>query len=480
MVWERTFVGKQEVLSTYWEGLSYKKYHKIFFGIDVDYGFRYVDGQFFYWSEDRLKVQQALQDNPTKTIAFCNKSLQKISIDFLNYCKRISQVDFSPKTNQEILPLFLEWYGEFAKTYCGFTIPLEIEPVLTKLLSDHLQPFIDPAKEFIQFSSTLSLFFLPSDEINLIKEKKELLALALILKKEKVCFDKLSLPFKEKIEKHRQKYAYMGFFLLGGKPWATNSILQRLREEVENEPQTLLTKMEERKRQEEKKLKQFISKIKENEFKELIALAREISFLRTFHAEKATEACYYAQPLLQEVAQRMNVSYGHFIYLLPSEIEDFYTKNRQINLAEIRERQKAYVLVNRPKIQIYTGRSIEKFKREHEQKISQGHELKGSIANIGFVKGIARVIHDKSELPKVQKGDILVAELTTPDFVPAMERAAAFVTDTGGITSHAAIIAKEFNKPCIVGTEIATKILKDGDLVEVNATTGTIKVLSRK
>lgn len=479
MTWERTFVGKQEALSVYWEGFSYKKYHKVYFGIDIDYNFRYVDTQFFYWSKDRAKVQQALGDNPLKAMAFCNKSLYKISIDFLNYCKNANRIDYSPKTDEEIWLLFREWYEEFAKTYCGFTVPLEIEPVLTKLLSDHLQQFIDPAKDFALFSSLLSLFFLPSQNVDLVKEKKDLISLAAAIKKEMVQLNSFPTKFKRKIENHRQKYAWMGLFLLSGIPWSFENVLHRLQEEMTKDPQQSLLQMEEKKRMEEQKLQEFMAKIQENEFKQLIYLAREISFLRTFHAEKATEACYYSRPLLQEVARRMNLSYNDFIYLLPQEIDNFFNKNKNINIAEIKQRQQAYVFVNKPKMEIFTGAVVEKFKKEHEQKVTAVRELRGSPANIGFVKGIVKVIKDKSELPKVQKGDILVAQLTTPDFVPAMERAAAFITDTGGITSHAAIIAREFNKPCIVGTEIATKVLKDGDVVEVDATNGVVKIIKK-
>lgn len=69
--------------------------------------------------------------------------------------------------------------------------------------------------------------------------------------------------------------------------------------------------------------------------------------------------------------------------------------------------------------------------------------------------------------------------MTTPDFVPIMKRASAFVTDEGGITCHAAIVSREMKKPCIIGTKIATQVLKDGDLVEVDADKGVVKILEK-
>lgn len=70
--------------------------------------------------------------------------------------------------------------------------------------------------------------------------------------------------------------------------------------------------------------------------------------------------------------------------------------------------------------------------------------------------------------------------MTSVDFIPAMEKASAFVTNEGGVTSHASIVSREMNKPCIIGTRIATKIFKDGDLVEVDANNGIVRKISTK
>ena len=82
-------------------------------------------------------------------------------------------------------------------------------------------------------------------------------------------------------------------------------------------------------------------------------------------------------------------------------------------------------------------------------------------------------------MQKMNDGDILVSIATDPDIVPAMKKAAAFVTEQGGVTSHAAIVAREMGKPCVIGTKIATRVLKDGDYVEVDATKGVVKIISK-
>ena len=99
------------------------------------------------------------------------------------------------------------------------------------------------------------------------------------------------------------------------------------------------------------------------------------------------------------------------------------------------------------------------------------------VAQLGKVRGSVKVVNNISEAVKVKPGNILVTYMTSPDFLPAMKKAAAFVTDEGGLTCHAAIIAREMKKPCIIGTKIATRVLKDGDLVEVDADKGVVRLI---
>jgi len=95
----------------------------------------------------------------------------------------------------------------------------------------------------------------------------------------------------------------------------------------------------------------------------------------------------------------------------------------------------------------------------------------------GQAKGRVKIINTAGEMKKMKKGDILVSQATSPELLPAMKMAAAILTNEGGITSHAAIVARELGIPCIVGVKIATKVLHDGDLVEVDADKGIVKII---
>lgn len=106
-------------------------------------------------------------------------------------------------------------------------------------------------------------------------------------------------------------------------------------------------------------------------------------------------------------------------------------------------------------------------------------ECSGTSACKGKVTAKANIILTTADFPKFKTGDVLVTEMTRPEFVPLMKQAAAILTDEGGLTCHAAIVSRELGIPCIVGTKTATRILKDGDLVEVDAEKGIVKIIKR-
>ena len=114
-----------------------------------------------------------------------------------------------------------------------------------------------------------------------------------------------------------------------------------------------------------------------------------------------------------------------------------------------------------------------------QQSYDEVQDIRGLSACLGRAVGTVKVVGSVKEIAKVQTGDILVAVMTRPDYISAMKKAAAIVTDEGGITSHAAIVSRELGIPCLIGTKIATKVFKDGDLVEVNSNHGWVRKVQR-
>ena len=106
------------------------------------------------------------------------------------------------------------------------------------------------------------------------------------------------------------------------------------------------------------------------------------------------------------------------------------------------------------------------------------NEIRGQTGSRGTAKGHARVVLDIYSDHGFKKGEILVTGMTRPEFVPLMKLAAGIVTDEGGITCHAAIVSRELGIPCVIGTRIASRIIKDGDMVEVDADDGVVRIIN--
>jgi len=138
------------------------------------------------------------------------------------------------------------------------------------------------------------------------------------------------------------------------------------------------------------------------------------------------------------------------------------------------EDNKLYIVQSRP----VTTLDSQKKKMEEITKLDPSKKgvklLEGLGASPGAAAGRVRLIKNPSEIGKVKDGDILVAVMTNPDFVPAMKRAAAILTDEGGRTSHAAIVSRELGVPAIVGSGQATKLLKNGELITVDGSEGFV------
>lgn len=146
---------------------------------------------------------------------------------------------------------------------------------------------------------------------------------------------------------------------------------------------------------------------------------------------------------------------------------------------ELEKRDRGYFFAKNRLLAGYDKSNIEKIFGIHfiTEPTKKARQLTGFTAYRGIVRGFVRRVMGHKQINEVKEGEILISPMTIPDFIPAMKKAAAIVTDEGGVLSHAAIIAREFKKPTVVGTAIATKRLQDGDIVEVNATEGKVTLI---
>ncbi len=186
-------------------------------------------------------------------------------------------------------------------------------------------------------------------------------------------------------------------------------------------------------------------------------------------------ATHYFSLLLEEFANRTKYNLDQLKYAFPPEMGDVLSE--KLEISELDKRLEYCMIIwILDHYDVTTDKAfIKKLDRIGTGEAATTHEVKGFTASRGKVTGRAKILVSVEEMHKIEDGDVLIAVMTRPDYLPAMQKASAFVTDEGGITCHAAIVAREMKKPCVIGTKIATKIFKDGDRVEVDATKGIVK-----
>jgi phosphohistidine swiveling domain-containing protein len=194
--------------------------------------------------------------------------------------------------------------------------------------------------------------------------------------------------------------------------------------------------------------------------------------------ELSQQIWYYFDFLAERMAKDLKITKSDFYQLSYHEVFDSY-KNKKlvINKIEIKKRHQGFVtgLLDN-KLIILTGPKVSQLYKFFNN-VNGVKQFSGTVASRGKVLGRAKIINNLKEFSKFKKGDILVTPMTSPDFVVIMKKAKAIVTDEGGLSCHAAIISRELGVPCIIGTKVATKVIKDNNKIEVDANKGLVRII---
>ncbi len=196
----------------------------------------------------------------------------------------------------------------------------------------------------------------------------------------------------------------------------------------------------------------------------LFAQVQELVYFRTARTDVLYEFLFLARPLFRKVAEKYGIAYEQLRFYESHSLIEGKPVKYSLNFS-------AFGCKGR---KLYSNEPLLVFAAEEKKDF-----VKGQVAQKGVVTGVVKIIQSVSELGKVKPGDVLVTPMTFPSYISAMAIACAFVTDEGGITCHAAIVAREMRKPCVIGTKQATRTFKDGDLVEVDADKGIVKLVKR-
>jgi len=398
---------------------------------------RGVHADFYYYTEGKGNkefLRQALMNNfkNKKYIAFLKKRFRTKGMALIRHSKRL-------KANYKDLSAFFRAYG--------LLIPmLETTATASKVITKHLLNELagcDNALELIGYYSRLTK---PSPAQQLDNE----------LSKNFSRVDHLALA-----RKLHQKYCWIPISFVG-EPWSLEYFLKKVKQ-YQPAPK--------------KEFKKPDIKISKN-LRYYLNLLGEIAYLNEYRKSFFSQSNYAIRPLMDSIAGQFKLgSWRNLSLLRTAEILDLFKgkTNYQKEVIKARAKPCLMYLKNQNQVGYIHGPEVLTFEKNFYINKSASGVVKGVIANKGKVVGTVKVIFEPKEFSKFKPGDILVAKMTSVDFIPIMKKAAAFVTNEGGLACHAAILSREYNKPCIVGTKNATATYKDGDRVEVDANKGMVK-----
>ncbi|MFC1647941.1 PEP-utilizing enzyme [Nanoarchaeota archaeon] len=205
------------------------------------------------------------------------------------------------------------------------------------------------------------------------------------------------------------------------------------------------------------------------ELKKKADLMQRLYFIRDYRIMQIHVATYNMYEIFNKLANKMGIKYIELINMKQEEVESESVPK------DIKERLSRYAYFGN---QIYLGKDVDYLDGLFNKAI-EAKSVTGRGVSKGVVQGPVRIVQSADKLYKVQEGDIIICDMTTPDYMPGLRKVAAIVTNIGGFTCHSAVVAREFKIPCVVGTRNATHAFKDGDIVEVDADKGKVTLIER-
>lgn len=388
------------------------------------------------------------------------------------FSRQLSKKDLKKLNNRQLFSLYKKFVDLFVAMRLYSSLPMNLEhyaPVFTNYLQNKLAKYIP--REEDGFNSVFSIMTTPLKFSYLKNEELELFKLGLFLNNKN---------FSKKLKIFTDKFCWINY-TFQGVPLAEDDFKKKIIEMKEKgiNFSDEINKFKKDKNILKNKQLEIIKKYKfDKEIQKLFYYSQELVYLKFFRKGIFAESYYHCEFLLDEVAKRLNTTRKVVQGMFFKELEDALLKGKY-DSHKIHDRiRDGYVLVLDGK-SLDMDQKLRKIVMDNLEKVDdiKTDNFKGQVAMTGIAKGVVRIVNVDSDVAKMHDGDILVSRLTNPNLLPAMKKAAAIVTDAGGLACHAAIVARELKKPCVVGTKIATQVLKDGDMVEVNANVGVINIL---
>lgn len=433
-----------------------------------------------YFEEMNRKNYQSLFTEPRKW-----DTLHKINHDgsekLFKFSREILKKKAGELSDKEIYQILKEFFRiqNYVHVPRGPIWQLETpRNILNDYLNEYLSEQKEESKAQIELNDAYRIFTTPDGESILAKEKKELVKIALGK-------DKKEREYK--LHEHSKKYEWLEYGLQG-RVLNVEHFREEMLKILKNGPKKVIYEIEVEMPLLLNNRKEILKKLKIGaSHRRIFKIVRDSLAVRLYSKYAQFFGYYALEPILKEFGKRHGLTLEETRFLSIDDYSNFIIKNKKIDLARLAREHKAYSvqISDQKKTKIWTGSEAEQVMKkitwpEDNTAFSSSEIIKGQVAFKGKAKGRVKIVNTVQEIAKMHKGNVLVSHMTNPDIVPAMKMASAIVTDLGGITCHAAIVARELKTPCIIGTKIATKVLKDGDMVEVNAERGLVTVLKKK
>lgn len=417
-------------------------------------------------------IRQRLKRSKTIKDFYEDKALP-VYARYTQFTKKMQEKYLDKKTGQTDL---LRDYTEFAKINASF-IALNFyifftDLVIERLLKEYLTKYLEKINESKKLQEYLELISTPIKKPAVVREHKEFLILA---------SEKQTLGDQEKLLKaHAEKWKWFPCYNPSDDPYQLDHYRKELKQYKPESAKQELNKIKLEQKKHQQKYEKFLESSLDSKLKRLIPITNMVCFYREYRNDLRREGLYCIKPLFEKIGKKFGLNVKEVCYLTNAEIKKSLISSKlQVTKRRIRQRIKKYILYGSIKqnILIDDEKNVDEIVRRIKEKEERTDIIKGQTASTGIARGKVVVISNINKLKNFKENSVLVASMTAPDYVPAMKKSAAIITDEGGITCHAAIISRELSRPCIIGTRIATKVLKDGDLVEVDADKGIVKII---
>jgi len=267
---------------------------------------------------------------------------------------------------------------------------------------------------------------------------------------------------------------------------AINYYKNKFLDDKKTDYQNITQEIIDSKKRHKKKVISILKEFNNDELNQLVDLFHRTTLGRMRLKPTWAGVEFLAHNLMDEVAKRLDIKVVELVsYYRIKEVIEALKNGKSLSKEELKAREESYFVALEDYKEIFlSGKKAKKFAKDNYPELFKENtkeEIKGTIVSKGKHTGKVRVILSENinkvkELSKIfEEGDVLVTDMTQPNMMVLIAKAGAIVTNEGGITSHAAVVSREFRIPCIVGTHKATTTFKDEDLVEVDANKGIVK-----